>query len=526
MKRNGVIKIVAIVMVVCILLGYGGYRYVRNRSTKYDTSASTTESKYESAEAAALDSSIAYADTQRISPDDSVIQETPSTEEYNQVQENEFLSAQDTPLSTFAADVDTASYANVRRMILENGSVEADAVRIEELINYFSYDYKEPEEGEPFSVTTEIAECPWNENAKLLQIGMQAKKMNPEEIQPSNLVFLIDVSGSMSEPDKLPLVQQAFRLLCENLEEEDRISIVTYASSEDVVLEGARGDETGVIMEAIETLEAGGSTAGEAGIQRAYELAEEYFIEDGNNRVILATDGDLNVGISSEEELTELIEEKAKSKVDLSVIGFGTGNIKDNKMEALADHGNGNYNYIDTLSEARKVLFEEMDATLFTVAKDVKFQVDFHPEAVSEYRLIGYENRKMADEDFADDTKDGGEIGAGHQVTVLYELVMADEVVDSDEWLTVQIRHKEPKGSESTLKSYPVGEDVCVEAMSDNMKFATSVAQTGMLLKDSKYAGDSAYEDILERLEEIEGLEQDDYKDEFCYLVKRLSNEN
>jgi len=461
-----------------------------------------------------------------------------NTEEYNAVTENGFLSVKTNPLSTFAADVDTASYANLRRMILAGQTVDTGAVRIEEMLNYFHYDYPEPKGGEPFSVTTEVTDCPWNENSQLLLVGMQAAKMDPDEIPPSNLVFLIDTSGSMSSADKLPLVQQAFRLLCESLEEDDRISIVTYASADEVLLQGVSGDETGRIMEAVEELEAGGATAGAAGIQTAYEIAERNFIKEGNNRIILATDGDLNVGISSESQLTDLIKEKAKSGVDLSVMGFGTGNIKDNKMEALADKGNGNYSYIDSVAEARKVLFEEMDATLFTVAKDVKFQVEFNPSIVSEYRLIGYENRKMADRDFADDTKDGGEIGAGHRVTVLYEIVKTGsddgknemdlkyqeaKNIESDEWLTVNVRYKEPAGSESKLISYPVGQETYTDKMSDNLKFAACVAETGMLLRDSEYVGSSSYRNVLEQLNEVEDLNQDDYKDEFYYLVKKLA---
>lgn len=464
-----------------------------------------------------------------------------NTEEYNAVTENGFLSVKTNPLSTFAADVDTASYANLRRMILAGQTVDTGAVRVEEMLNYFHYDYPEPKEGEPFSVTTEVTDCPWNENSQLLLVGLQAAKMDPDEIPPSNLVFLIDTSGSMSSADKLPLVQQAFRLLCESLGEDDRISIVTYASTDEIVLQGASGDETRRIMEAVEELEAGGATAGAAGIQTAYEIAERNFIEGGNNRVILATDGDLNVGISSESQLAELIKAKAKSGVDLSVMGFGTGNLKDNKMEALADKGNGNYSYIDSVAEARKVLFEEMDATLFTVARDVKFQVEFNPAIVSEYRLIGYENRKMADRDFADDTKDGGEIGAGHRVTVLYEIVKTGsgdgknetdlkyqeaKNIESDEWLTVNVRYKESAGSESRLLSYPVGQEMCTDKISDNLKFAACVAETGMLLRDSEYVGSSSYRNVLEQLNEVEDLNQDDYKDEFHYLVKKLAKNN
>jgi len=525
MGKRSVIQFLAILISASMLGGCGLSRSAKDEMSDTAAAAEYSTVEYFSAEEA-FGTSYNFDEKEREF----------HTEEYNEVTENGFLSVKTNPLSTFAADVDTASYANLRRMILAGQTVDSGAVRVEEMLNYFHYDYPEPKEGEPFSVITELADCPWNQNSQLLLVGMQASKIDPDEIPPSNLVFLIDTSGSMSSADKLPLVQQAFRLLCESLGEDDRISIVTYASTDEVVLLGASGDETGRIMEAVENLEAGGSTAGAAGIQTAYEIAAENYIKGGNNRVILATDGDLNVGISSESQLTKLIKEKAKSGVDLSVMGFGTGNIKDNKMEALADNGNGNYSYIDSLAEARKVLFEEMDATLFTVAKDVKFQVEFNPAMVSEYRLIGYENRKMADRDFADDTKDGGEIGAGHRVTVLYEIVRPDsgeneidlkyhesKNIESDEWLTVNVRYKEPKGRESRLLSYPVGQEACTDKMSDNLKFAACVAQTGMLLRDSEYAGSADYQNVLKQMDDIEDLKADDYKDEFYYLVKKLA---
>ena len=349
-----------------------------------------------------------------------------NTEDYSTFDENPFLLVTQQPLSTFAADVDTASYANIRRFLNRNEMPYTDAVRIEEMVNYFTYDYPEPDEGEPFSVTMELAPTPWNEETNLLLIGLQAAAPIQVETQPANLVFLIDVSGSMDMPDKLDLVKRAYLMLLEQLRPEDRISIVTYASQDAVLLSGATLDDKVEIMTAIENLTAGGSTHGSAGIHRAYELAEEHFIEGGMNRVILATDGDLNVGVTSEGELTKLIEEKRESGVFLSVMGFGTGNLKDDKLEALANNGNGHYAYIDSILEARKVLSEEVGATLFTVAKDVKFQVDFNPAFVKGYRLIGYENRLMEAYEFDDDTKDGGEIGAGHRVTVIYELVSPD----------------------------------------------------------------------------------------------------
>lgn len=345
------------------------------------------------------------------SVDDSDIQQ--NDEEYNYIKENGYTAVSSAPLSTFSADVDTASYTNVRRMIDDGVDVPPDAVRIEEFINYFDYDYADPADGEPFAVHTELSDCPWNDETELLMVGINTKGFDAvlDERPAMNLVFLIDVSGSMYDDNKLPLVQKSFSMLTDNLTAADRVSIVTYAGSDEVVLEGADGNDRKKILRAINDLEAGGSTAGAAGINTAYDIAQKYFIDGGNNRVILATDGDLNVGLSSESELTRLIEEKRESGVFLSVLGFGTGNYKDNRLEALADYGNGNYSYIDSEKEAKKVLVDEMSGTLFTVAKDVKFQLEFNPANVKGYRLIGYENRVMAAEDFNDDTKDAGEIG-------------------------------------------------------------------------------------------------------------------
>ncbi len=465
-----------------------------------------------------------------------------NTEEYKYLAENTWMNVKTSPFSTFAADVDTASYANVRRMLTRNQEVPVDAVRIEEMINYFHYDYKAPPNGDPFSVKTEMAPCPWNENSRLLMVGLSAPELDTSERVNSNLVFLIDVSGSMDGEDRLGLVQRSFKLLCEELQPGDRVSIVTYASGDKIVLEGATGDEKAKICDAIEDLFAGGGTNGGAGIQSAYKLAEQYFIEGGNNRVILATDGDLNIGITDEGGLTRLIEEEAKSGVFLSVLGFGWGNISDTRMEALADHGNGNYSYIDSIAEARKVLIEEMGSTLFTVAKDVKLQVEFNPALVKGYRLIGYENRTMAAEDFANDAKDGGEIGAGHQVTALYEVALIDskqeipEVASrygedgtvatgslNGEYLTVNVRYKEPDGDTSKLLSFPVTDEVYHEEMSDNLSWAAGVAQAGMLLKKSEYAGTSEMKSVLDRLNQIPGAQEDEYKKEILYLYSRAN---
>ncbi len=443
--------------------------------------------------------------------------EIPNMEEYNTIRENTFLSAAEHPLSTFSVDVDTASYSNVRRMLQNGETVNPDAVRIEEMINYFSYDYPAPTGDVPFSVNTELYDCPWNAESELLLVGLQAEEIDLSDRKPMNLVFLIDVSGSMMSPDKLPLVQQAFAMLTENLNENDRISIVTYAGAEEIVLEGACGNEYTAITDKIYSLTAGGSTAGAAGITCAYELAEEYFIKNGNNRVILATDGDLNVGLSSEEELTELIEEKRKSGVNLSVLGFGTGNLKDDRLEALADNGNGNYAYIDSPLEARKVLVQEMGGTLYTVAKDVKIQTKFDPDYVKSYRLIGYENRALENEDFENDNVDAGEIGAGHSVTALYELVLTDTAADMDaELLNVALRYKEPEGTESKLVEYPVT-SIKNSEMPENLAFAAAVTEFGMLLRESKYAGTSSYQQIRELLTKTDM--NNEYRQEFAELV-------
>ncbi|MBQ3161907.1 MAG: VWA domain-containing protein [Oscillospiraceae bacterium] len=460
-----------------------------------------------------------------------------NTEEYNEIIESGYKSVAANPLSTFSVDVDTASYANVRRMIEYGEYINPDAVRIEEFINYFDYDYSEPTTNDPFSVNVEMSDCPWNRETKLMLVGLKAEDIKKSEREPLNLVFLIDVSGSMFSEDKLPLVQKAFTMLTETLTEDDRISIVTYAGDEKVVLKGTSGEDKDKIIDAINSLEAGGSTYGEAGINRAYDLAEKYFIDGGNNRVILATDGDLNVGLSSEEELTELIEEKRESGVFLSVLGFGTGNVKDDRMEALADHGNGNYSYIDSEMEAKKVLVEEMAGTLYTVAKDVKIQVEFNPVNVSGYRLIGYENRALADKDFHDDTKDAGEIGAGHTVTALYEIVLNENGTsipeaelkyqqntttgNKNELLTVSLRYKQPDEDESKLLAVPVTDEVYTKKMPENLTFAAAVAEFGMVLRNSEFRGTASCEQILELLEDYD-YRSDDYKTEFVYLVRTM----
>lgn len=436
----------------------------------------------------------------------------PDMEEYSHYNENEFKSVSENPLSTFSTDVDTASYTNVRRMINNGTAVDPDAVRTEEFINYFKYAYPQPEDGEKIGISAELTDCPWNDEAKLMMIGLQAEETEVRDID-SNIVFLIDVSGSMESEDKLPLVRQAFSLLSENLGQNDRISIVTYAGADKVVLEGENGANYDRIKECLDSLTAGGSTAGAAGINTAYELAERYFIEGGNNRVILATDGDLNVGVSTEEGLVGLIEEKRDKGIFLSVLGFGTGNYKDNKLEAIADNGNGNYAYIDSVDEARRVLVSEMNGTLFTVAKDIKVQVEFDPETVAFYRLVGYENRLLEDKDFEDDSKDAGDVGAGQQVTVLYEIIPEGSMTHDDQGqeldglgnaqdrlMTVSVRYKKADEDESRLIESEVNATAYrpADEMSSNMVAAVSAAMFARALKGSEQGVVFTFSEILE----------------------------
>lgn len=435
-----------------------------------------------------------------------------NTEEYNHYAENSFQSVAEHPLSTFSTDVDTASFTNVRRMIENRQDIFADAVRTEEFINYFKYDYPQPDDDDKIGITTELSDCPWNDESKLMLVGLQAKDIDVQDID-SNIVFLIDVSGSMGDANKLPLVAQAFAMLAENLGQNDRISIVTYAGRDTVELEGESGANYSKIAETLAGLTAGGSTAGAAGINTAYELAQKYFIEGGNNRVILATDGDLNVGLSSQEELTALIEEKRDMGIFLSVLGFGMGNYKDSRLEALADNGNGNYAYIDSIDEAERVLVTEMNGTMFTVAKDAKVQVEFNPANVSYYRLVGYENRLLDDRDFEDDTKDAGDVGAGQQVTALYEIIPTEAKAEENtrtlkyqddvaypepekteegdldrELLTVSVRYKEKDENDSKLVDKPVmlASYVSKDEMSDNMKLASAAAMFAKTLGNSE----------------------------------------
>ena len=472
------------------------------------------------------------------------------TREYDYQEEHRFVSTKDSPLSTFAADCDTASYSNIRSYIEEGMLPPAGAVRVEEMINYFDYDYiSDPEAGKKFAVYTEYADCPWNKDTKLMMVGLNTAAIDMSEKKASNLVFLIDTSGSMYEENKLPLAQKAFKMLAENLDENDRISIVTYAGSDTVVINGVAGSDAYTICEALDSLEASGSTNGSAGLITAYEIAEQQFIKDGNNRVILATDGDLNVGLTSESDLVGLITEEKDSGIFLSVLGFGSDNLKDNKLEALADHGNGNYSYLDSVYEAKKVLVDEMGGTLYTVAKDVKLQIEFNPEQVKGYRQIGYENRALSAEDFADDTVDGGEIGAGHVVTALYEVVPVDSEFDvpeaetkytskkqstdySGELATVNIRYKEPDGDKSTLETAVIKAESGQKKMSHDLSFASAVAVYGMLLTDSAYKGTATYKMAEELAEAGITIQTDErnmarasndqlYRSQFLELVRK-----
>lgn len=464
-----------------------------------------------------------------------------NTEAYSHIDENPFLEAARAPLSTFSIDVDTASYSNTRRFLKDGQLPPKDAVRIEELVNYFSYDYPQPVGDAPFSVTAEISEAPWNTSHRLVHIGLQGKRIPTANMPPANLVFLIDVSGSMNEPNKLPLVQSSMKVLTEQLTSRDRVAMVVYAGSSGLVLPSTSGERKGEILAAIDRLEAGGSTNGGDGIQLAYKIAQENFIKGGVNRVILATDGDFNVGVTSEGDLVRLIEEKRQSGVFLSVLGFGTGNVKDSTMEKLADKGNGNYAYIDSNAEARKVLGEQIGGTLFTIAKDVKIQVEFNPKQVAAYRLIGYENRLLRDQDFNDDTKDAGEIGAGHTVTALYEVVpygqkfenagvdplkyqqpvKPSEMANSNELMTVKLRYKEPTQDQSKLVSVSLADSKAkLDTASENFKFSSAVAAFGMLLRDSKYKADASYNKVLELARASTGADPQGYRSEFIQLVE------
>ena len=475
-----------------------------------------------------------------LSPEPTPEEEPFNREGYEHLAENDFKEALGTPVSTFSIDVDKASYANVRRYLNSGQLPPPSAVRIEELINYFPYNYPGPRGKHPFAVHTEVSDCPWNQQHLLLHVGLKGQSLNLQKAPPSNLVFLIDVSGSMSSANKLGLLKLGFEKLIQELRPNDRVAIVVYAGAAGLVLPSTPGSDKATILNSLQKLTAGGSTAGGAGIKMAYQVALDNFLPNGNNRIILATDGDFNVGTSSDGELVKLIEEKRKSGVFLTVLGFGTGNYQDAKMEKLADHGNGNFFYIDGEREARKVLVEEMSGTLFAIAKDVKIQIEFNPQKVQSYRLIGYENRLLAREDFNDDTKDAGELGAGHTVTALYEIIptsiqdtlartsdplryqetMPTDAALSLEFATVKLRYKHPKGTKSILlekviksRIQPLGD------CSTTFQFASAVAEFGLILRQSSYQGHASLNQVKSRTQGLRtpGFKED--KKEFLELV-------
>lgn len=464
------------------------------------------------------------------------IQESPA-EEYAEITENSFIATKKNNISTFSADVDTASYSNVRRMINNGCSLDeipSDAVRIEEMLNYFSYNYEKPKKGEPFGVSMQCTKCPWNTENNIVMIGLNTEKVDFKNTPDSNIVFLLDVSGSMADANKLPLLTKAFSLFTNELDKKDKVSIVTYAGEDKVLLEGVSGDQKDTILKALENIEANGSTNGSAGIETAYKIAKENFIKGGNNRVILATDGDLNVGITDDKELEDFISKKKEEGIFLTTLGFGMGNYKDSKLELLADKGNGNYAYIDNLTEAKKVMVKEMGANFTTVAKDVKLQAAFNPDVVKEYRLIGYENRVMEKEDFEDDTKDAGEIGSGHTVTALYEVKMTDDYLSSNipdesqssseiDWMTLKIRYKKPEGKKSTELSYFCGNGNYSTEPSDDLSFAMAVAEFGMILRKSPYIGEGSLNQVVQLAKQTD-TSKDMYKSEFVKLVNTIAN--
>lgn len=465
-------------------------------------------------------------------------------EEYKNYTPNGFQKALDTPLSTFSIDVDVASYSNTRRYINNGQLPPADAVRTEELLNYFTYDYPAPRGNDPVSITTEVSAAPWNSQHRLVHIGIKAKEIAMENLPASNLVFLIDVSGSMSDQNKLPLLKSSLKLLVKQLRPQDRVAIVTYANYTNELLASTSCDDKEKIMNAVESLQASGGTAGGDGIQRAYTVAEKNFIKNGNNRIILATDGDFNIGVSSPEGLEKLIENKRSTGIYLTVLGFGMGNYKDNRVQTLAEKGNGNHAYIDNLMEAKKVLVSEFGGTLFTVAKDVKIQVEFNPAKVQAYRLIGYESRLLEDKDFNDDTKDAGEMGAGHSVTALYEIIpvgvksnlLGDvdplkyqkvekkekkSLTDSPELLTLKLRYKQPDSNKSSKMEVIVTDrNLALNNTSENFRFSAAVAGFGMLLHDSKYKNDLTYDDVIRIAREATNYDPEGYRKEFIRLVE------
>lgn len=469
-----------------------------------------------------------------------------NTESYRKYTENDFKAVTLNPLSTLSVDVDRASYSNVRRYINQGQRPPADAVRVEEMINYFNYEYPQPQGHDPIAIVTEVTDCPWQPKHKLVHIGIQARKIDTKNLPPSNLVFLLDVSGSMNAPNKLPLVVSAMKLLTNNLRPQDKLSIVVYAGSAGMVLPPTSGRNKTAIYEALDKLQAGGSTAGGAGIKLAYKIAQEQFIRNGNNRVILATDGDFNVGVRNENELEDLIVAQRDKGIFLTCLGFGSGNYKDDKMELLADKGNGNYAYIDNILEAQKTLVSEFGGTVFTVAKDVKAQIEFNPNVVQGYRLVGYENRLLNEEDFTNDKKDAGDMGSGHSVTIIYEVIpvgVSSTLIpngnatklkyqpnttttakrtynENSELATIKFRYKKPDGNKSTEMVHVIPNQMAkLNNASSNARFATAVAMYGMILKDSDYKGNMTYDQVLALAKNAKGDDEEGYRGEFMRLV-------
>lgn len=463
------------------------------------------------------------------------------SEEYDKIQENTFKGVAQTPVSTFSIDVDNASYSNVRRYLETDQIPPADAVRIEEMINYFDYDYPQPQAKDPFSINTEISTAPWNSDHHLIHIGLQGKDLAYNDLKFSNLVFLIDASGSMGDENKLPLLKKSLQLLLAELDDKDRVAIVAYAGAAGLVLPSTPASERETILNALDAVESGGSTAGGEGIELAYKIAKENLLSDGNNRVILATDGDFNIGMSSSNELVSLIEEKRKDNIYLTICGFGMGNYKDGQMEQISNAGNGNYFYIDNIREAKKVFVTQMRANMFTIAKDVKIQIEFNPKTIKAYRLIGYENRLLAKEDFDDDTKDAGELGAGHTVTAIYEVILSDSKSTQDiakaadlkyqtksvsgnssDLMTVKFRYKPIKSDKSILLEQVLSKSALIglENSSNNYRFSAAVAGFGMLLRDSEFKGTATYDNMYSLAKDALDADKENYRAEFLQLVQ------
>lgn len=476
-------------------------------------------------------------------PQSEISNNTPNTESYTKINENQFKFVTDEPLSTFALDVDRAAYSNVRRMLNYGQLPPADAVRIEEMINYFQYNYPAPKDKDIIGVTTNFTDCPWNKELKLLHVGVQSKKMDVKEMPLSNIVFLIDVSGSMSDDNKLPLVIASCKILLEQLRPDDKVAIVTYAGHAGVALQSTKASEKAKIIAALDGLESGGSTAGAQGIITAYQIAKENFITKGNNRVILATDGDFNVGISDNQSLEKLIEEKRSTGIFLSVLGYGMGNYQDDKMQILADKGNGNHAYIDNMQEANKVLHNEFGGTMYTIAKDVKFQIEFNPATVSYYRLVGYENRMLNKEDFNNDAKDGGELGLGHQMTAIYEIGTTASAADGmlsvdplkyqsnsnkdknlgnlDELATIKFRYKEPDADKSKKWEQVIKNTLVSQSeLNDDVRFAIAVAYGGLLLRDGQTLSSKSFAPMIDMATAAKGKDDDGYRNEFIKLMR------